>query len=303
MRSSTRRFLLFIAALPLPHLTCALAPFPPDSETVAEITDPRLKEISGIVESRRFPGHYYVHNDSGDSARVFVIDRTGKVCTEIKLAGATNRDWEDIAIAPGARPNEWDVCVGEIGDNQSRHPSIRIYRFPEPASLDTTTIEITPATYEFRYPGGPQNAEALAVHPVTGNAYILTKNTDGCSDIFRLGAPWPQMGITELAPVGRLRPAAENLGVVTTVTAADIAANGKQLVIRSYVTAFEYRLPETTQRADFESIFKVEPVRIAAPAESQGESICYSLDADFVLTISEGSPTAVHETRLPISRR
>lgn len=38
-----------------------------------------LQEVSGITQSRRFDNVYWVHNDSGDSARIFAIDGSGAI--------------------------------------------------------------------------------------------------------------------------------------------------------------------------------------------------------------------------------
>ena len=43
-------------------------------ETVATVADDRLDEISGIIASRRNPHVWWVHNDSGDTARIFASD-------------------------------------------------------------------------------------------------------------------------------------------------------------------------------------------------------------------------------------
>ncbi len=33
-----------------------------------------IDELSGIVKSRTYPDVYWVHNDSGDEARIFAVD-------------------------------------------------------------------------------------------------------------------------------------------------------------------------------------------------------------------------------------
>src|SRR5690606_12327811 len=41
---------------------------------LGSVDDARLAELSGLAASRRHPGLFYAHNDSGDVARVFVLD-------------------------------------------------------------------------------------------------------------------------------------------------------------------------------------------------------------------------------------
>ena len=57
---------------------------------------------------------------SGDSARVFLVDRDGRTRLTIKLKGATAVDYEDISLAPGEKAGTFDVCVADIGRQQGR---------------------------------------------------------------------------------------------------------------------------------------------------------------------------------------
>ena len=74
---------------------------------VCELQDRGIAEASGIAPSRANAGCYYVHNDSGDSARVFLIDREGRTRLTIRLKGAAAVDYEDISVAPGGE--DWHV--------------------------------------------------------------------------------------------------------------------------------------------------------------------------------------------------
>jgi hypothetical protein len=49
------------------------------TSTAGPITDPALKELSGIHVGVRNPATWWVHNDSGDTARVFALDGTAAV--------------------------------------------------------------------------------------------------------------------------------------------------------------------------------------------------------------------------------
>lgn len=268
--------------------------------TVCEYTAPVLKELSGLACSRRFPGVYYAHNDSGGAPEVYALDRSGNLRTTIVLKGARNVDWEDIAIAPGAAAGEWDLLVGDIGDNHCKRNDVRLYRFPEPRELpDGGRIEVAPVALPLIYPDGPHNAEALGVHPNTGAIYVFTKREDGESDIFRLPpAPETQPATQPAKAIhaGRLgRPDARPLD--TMVTSADFSPDGRCFIIRSYTAAWEWRLPASDVTAEIERALGEKPSPFEVAAERQGEGIAYSADGASVLTISEGNPTALHETR------
>lgn len=265
---------------------------------VGQVTDPRLKELSGIVASRRHAGHYYVHNDSGDAARVYLITQAGQTRLDIDLAGVRARDAEDIAMAPGAAPGVFDVCLADIGDNDAKRKSIAIYRFPEPA-IDPngpSALSITPTTYVLSYRDGARNAEALIVHPATGDAYIFTKRLEGGTDVYRLRAPWATDQTNVLERVAHVDlPASTTLARV--VTAADIAPDGRQLVVRCYLNGFHWSLSPDAERP-FEEQIAARPTPLLLAAEPQGEAICFTADARAVVTVSEGATPPIWSATL-----
>ena len=276
---------------------------------LAVIDDARLTEASGIVASRRTPGVYYTHNDSGGKPRVFVVNRAGEIVATINLRGATNYDCEDIALAPGSEDGTFDVCLADIGDNYERRADIVIYRFAEPelpaeTSAETSAvssdespaeIEVTPAVFRFRYESGPHNAEGFVVHPLTGAGYVFTKHDNGTSDVFEMPAPWSSENTTEMKRLASLRFSGPTLPIARIVTAADIAPDGRRLVTRSYLCGWEWSVAKGGDPRDFAALLRRTPTRIDLPAEPQGEALCFSRDGDALLTISEKRPTRLYE--------
>ncbi len=72
----------------------------------ALIDSDEIVESSGIIRSKKYPGVFWTHNDSGDSARIFAISEDGKIIKPkwfkgeykgIEVVNATHIDWEDIA--------------------------------------------------------------------------------------------------------------------------------------------------------------------------------------------------------------
>ena len=51
-----------------------------------KIDSEQLLEGSGLAASRRPPGVFWTHNDPGDSARLFAIDRQGRVLGDVLQA-------------------------------------------------------------------------------------------------------------------------------------------------------------------------------------------------------------------------
>src|SRR5262245_49971144 len=91
-----------------------------------------LDEVSGMEQSRANPGVFWVHNDSGDKPRVYAVSRAGALLGTYTLQGASAVDWEDMSIGPA--PNgSYYLYMADIGDNNARRRSIKIYRVLEPA--------------------------------------------------------------------------------------------------------------------------------------------------------------------------
>ena len=272
-----------------------------DPVALARVTDPRLNEASGLVASRRNPGLYYTHNDSGGLPIVYAINRAGDIRLTIRLRGAKNVDWEDIALIPGEQPNAGDVCVADIGDNKARRATVVFYRFPEPNIPSTATpnasLEITPQTIRCEYEDGPRDAEAFAIDPHTGDGYIFSKQHDATPcRIYRLPARWTSDQPVSLKYVTNLK-LPPTLTPLTIVTAADMSSDGKRLVTRSYACGWEWRMPAAAGSEEFTRIFAQMPRQLRLAPERQGEAICFSVDGRHLLTISEGTPTTLYEIR------
>ena len=89
--------------------------------------DPRwIPEASGIVKSRRHPGIFWVHNDSGNPPLLFAIRGDGRIVRQFRLE-IPNIDWEDIAI-----DDQGHLYLGDIGNNLGELPIRAIYRIDEP---------------------------------------------------------------------------------------------------------------------------------------------------------------------------
>jgi hypothetical protein len=277
--------------------------WPAPAESLAKLADPRIDEASGIIASRTAPGLFYIHNDSGDSPRVFVVDRLGQTRAVIGLEEATARDYEDIAIAPGGAPDRFDVVVADIGDNNHVRSEVVLYRFAEPQLPDAnapelpTSITAQVTAYRLRYAGGPVDAEALLIHPATGDAYILTKRRDGQpGDIYVLPAPWKSDQVTELERIGSVQLAGAT-PFQRFITAGDISPDGRRVAVRTYLGGWEWSIPvaQATDPAHFVKIFEQSPKWLVLPPELQGEALTYSHDSRQLLTVSEQLPTYLNE--------
>jgi len=268
--------------------------------TLGILSDPDIAESSGLVASRRNPGLLWTHNDSGDGPFVYCLDDTVKSCGVWRVTGAEAFDWEDIAIGPGReRGSEPNLYVGDIGDNLDQRDTIVVYRVPEPAvggggPVPTKAAPAATARAEavrFRYPDGPHNAEALLVHPTTGDLYVVTK-TPSNATVYRATAPLDPATITTLAPVGTIRLHTSVLGPEL-VTGADISPDGRRVALSTYASGYELELPAGVDR--FDDIWATRPVPVALGPRRQGESVAYRLDGNALLSTSETVPSPVQQ--------
>src|SRR5688572_16148109 len=73
---------------------------------------PDLPEGSGLAASRRTPGRFWSHNDSGAPVLV-ALDESGRVLGRLRIDGVTVGDWEAVAV--GRCPSGSCIYIGDIG--------------------------------------------------------------------------------------------------------------------------------------------------------------------------------------------
>lgn len=242
----------------------------------AMIGFPELAEASGLVHSRT-QALLWAHNDSGDVARVFAVSLAGERLATLELAGIVPFDWEALALGPG--PVEGDhLYVGDIGDNAKARATIEVHRFAEPA--DVLAIGSEPLvidevdTLVLSYPGGPRDAEAMLVDPLSGELVIVTKGAE--TEVFRRAAP-PSAGELEPLPMPNFPSAF--------ATAADVSARGDFVAIRGYVDAFGWLRAQDQSLA---AALQGEPCELPLAAEQQGEALAFDDVGLGYYTLGEG---------------
>lgn len=268
----------------LPRAAAALCAAP-DPQRTGSLADPAITELSGLVQSRAHPGVLWVHNDSGDTARIFAIDEHGATLHEYAIAGASAVDWEDIAIAPAAgESGPAELYLGDIGDNGKSRDHVTVYEVPEPdPSQDVPAPAAT--AQRLTYPDGAHDAEAMFVDPTTRDLFIVTKELSGSSEVFRL--PVGQSALTKVTTL--------DLGLAQLVTGGDISADGSTIVLRTYneVFVWDRRTGESVGDA-----FTRAPCRAPAPQDRQGEAIGLDADGRGYVTSSEGTGAPIWRVRV-----
>lgn len=195
----------------------------PNLERVGRLDDPAIVEASGIVRSRKHPGIFWVHNDSGNPAVLFAVRRDGSLVRSYPVA-IPNVDWEDIATDDSGH-----LYLGDIGNNDKRLPLRAVYRFDEPDPSQPPGEQPLKATASsfYRFPeGGRFDAESLFV--AKNRVFVISKRFDGQeAEVFAISFNPPGILILPILPerVARLP------GCVEPATGADLSSDGKRLAV------------------------------------------------------------------------
>lgn len=273
---------------------------------LASLQNQSVKESSGIAASRRNTGVFWTHNDSGDGPFVYAFDKQGRHRGVWRVADADAQDWEDMALGPGPKQDGSYLYLGDIGDNDRKRAQIIVYRVEEPrvTSADALTNAKSPRTttpadvIRLTYPDGKHDAEALLVHPSTGDIYIVTKVRGAPAGVYKLKQP-AGSGEFTLAYLGEFRFPNQMLGFIT---GGAVSPEGHRVVLCDYFGACELLLPDKPGTA-FDDIWKQQPVTVEISGvggiRRQGEAICYRADGKALLATSEGNPCPLIEVALP----
>jgi hypothetical protein len=242
------------------------------------LDNPKIDEASGLAMSVTNPGMLWTHNDSGDKARIFLIDSLGRYQATVWLEGVNNRDWEDIAVGPGPDATKSYVYIGEIGDNLSRYTYKYIYRIEEPAvpkGKKKLTVQRVDSI-KFTLPDGKRDAEALMIDPQTKDLYIFSKR-EAAVNLYQLAYPQSTTAVMVAERVLTSMP-------FTSIVAADWSPDGKEILIKNYKQVFYW------QRQNHEPVTELlqsPPAILPYGKEPQGESIAFDRAGKGYYTLGE----------------
>jgi hypothetical protein len=173
----------------------------PPLEPLGQFDPRRIPESSGIVKSRRYPGIYWVHNDSGNPPLLFAVRGNGQIVRQFRVA-APNIDWEDITI-----DDQGHLYLGDIGNNTGALPIRAIYRIdePDPAVAREQPLALSSANFYALPAANRFDAESLTID--RGVATLVAKYRDGReAELFSipLDPPSPLLRPARPRLVGRL---------------------------------------------------------------------------------------------------
>ena len=291
-----------------PSVTAAsLCAATPDAGNV-NIASSDIVEASGLASSRLDDNILWVHNDSGDTARVFAIDRQGRHQASYTLPGAEAIDWEDMAAGPGPDGASY-LYLADIGDNNAQRADVTVYRVPEPqvSTSDTPTLNQVAAVEKLtlRYPDHAHDAETLLVDPLDGDLVIVTKElATGTSLVFHASPSFDAAAAVTLEQAGEIdfkalpstvqvpqdAPALVR-GLPYLPTAGDVSPDGRLVAIRTYGTIWVW---SRDKGMPLWTAFTGQPCEAPSQIEQQGEAIAFDPDGRGYTTTSEGTNPPLH---------
>jgi hypothetical protein len=193
---------------------------------IGRIEHSPVREASGLVASRQYPGLFWTICDSENPPHLFAIDQAGRLLAEYKLDQTANVDWESIAA-----DGQGNLYIGDVGNNLSLplrwvlkvrepDPRLAIASSAKPAGVAKLTVEKLVA---YRFPAAPFDVEGMFF--CEDSLYLLSKVRQG-TGLYQLrldGSPGWQT-LVKICDV----PA------IHTVTGADISADGRRVAMCSY---------------------------------------------------------------------
>lgn len=254
-----------------------------EPERLAIVQDQQIDESSGLAVSDANPGMLWVHNDSGDKPRLFLVDREGQTRCILKVDGAEAVDWEDMCSFRSAGQS-W-LLIGDVGDNDRKrtlaNKPVRLYLLKEPRIMLADTVVKTSCSVQavitFDYRGGPWNCEGVAVDTERQEILLLTKSLPQHNGLYRLplDLQTPQQQHTARRIASPFIPFA---------TALDISPDNRTMVVATMLNGLIIRRTATQSWGE---AFTAAGKPFSLPPRPQGETICFDSTGNWLFLNSE----------------
>lgn len=301
---STRLLLATIvcSSLCLDKAYCGETAVPADAEQVCVVSDSRITESSGLAFSHRAPDAVWIHNDSGDTARLFLVGLDGTTRGVFKLADTPMPlDWEDMCSFT-VEGEPW-LLIGDVGDNSTnRHlvtpdrgpeRACRLLLLHEPVLKDGPEQDMVPVnnTILYEYEDGPRNCESVAVDMERKEILLVTKSKSTPLDCGVYTIPLTLEAGTSTAQARRIGSLD-----LPFATAMDIAPDNRIMVIISIKGA---SIIEREASQTWGDAIREPSLLLALPKREQGETVCFGKSNDELFLNSEKPGQPVWRVTIP----
>lgn len=251
----------------------------------AAVASERATELSGAAASRHNANTLWAINDGGAAATALVaFDDRGKTRAELELPDAENVSWEDIAIGPGSATGQELLYIADIGDKDRARDAIQVYRVAEPAlgsgvmraDADAERIALVYGD------GKAHDAEALLVHPRTGDITVITRSRSGdtATAVFTARAPFAAGKVVTLERAATIK----DLG--GPVTAAAMGPDGVMVLRVDGVGTVFYQGQADSTPAELATYPSCD---VPGPAGGDHDAVALSADGKRLYLVSDAA--------------
>ena len=272
-------------------------------EAAGRLEDPKIREASGLARSQRQPGVLWTINDSGAQEILYAIDHSGADLGRTELKKSKNKDWEDLASF--TLDGDPYLMVADIGDNDAKHKSRKLYFLKEPKAGKKDTKVDWEVTFE--YPNGPRDAESAAIDIENERVLILSKRDIPPSlyevplrtaDDKKVTAKW--LGTMNGLP----KPSRQDVEFAPKTkdwhwqpSSMDISADNAAAVVLTYRAVYYFlRRPDQTW---FEAL-NTRPIRISLGNFKNAEAVAFVDDKRTIMVTGENKNSLLLRVNLDI---
>ena len=213
---------------------------------------PEVPESSGVAPGilkageHPGPGFFWTHNDSGWGPELFAVTPEGALVGQVRVQGAENVDWEDMAAAPCG--DQRCLYIADTGDNLEGRDDPAIYRIVEPHPDDS--VSAPARRFPLHLPHGPRDVEAMVILPGE-ELLLISKGRNHPVEVYRSPGSLPEAlarsGEEPVVLQRVQRLTSSPTGLPRMVTGAASSPDGSRVAVRTYETLHFYRLAPDAQ--------------------------------------------------------
>jgi len=236
-----------------------------------------LEETSGIEVNS--PVRIWSQNDSGGEAALYGFDASGALFETLRIVGATNRDWEDLA-----QDALGNFYIADCGNNAHNRLDLKIYKIPNPDSLaaDSAVAGAINFSYpdqtEFPPPDERKNFDCEAVVAIGDSLHLFSKNWTSPFTRYTKHYTLPNVPGTYIAHLCDSFDTDEWTSTQGQITSADISPDGEVLALMSYRKLWLF---SNFIGTDF---FSGDVLKLDIPTITQIEAICFISETEVYIT-------------------
>ena len=210
MDDNSRRYLSILMLLGSLNSCSSL----PDPDSI--FLPKAIEETSGLAS---IENDFLTHNDSGDKAKLYRINKQGELLNTYFIDGAINRDWEDLA------QDDSYYYVADTGNNFGKRKDLTIYIVTKDFHLkDSIKIQYAKQKTFKKDKKTKYDAEALVAY---GDSLLIFSKNRKSYDTHLYAFP-KKAGEYSLSRIKKFT-------VKTLITAGDFSNKSKRMVLTGYL--------------------------------------------------------------------